>query len=62
MCLDGLPEKHRHKKQNNYPQRVFHFIFKLEILLNKDKKIFIEKQRGRYNMLPQSNGVNLISR
>ena len=44
MCLDGLPEKHRHKKQDNYPQGVFHLIFKLEILLNKDNKTLIEKQ------------------
>ena len=57
MCLDGLREKHRHKKQDNYPQEVFHLIFKLEILLNKDKKNLIEKQRGKYNMLPQNNGV-----
>ena len=44
MCLDGLLEKYRHKKQENYEQEVFHLIFELEILLNKDNKTLIEKQ------------------
>ena len=44
MCLDGLPEKHRHKKQDNYPQEVFHVIFKSETLLNKDNSLFLLKR------------------